>query len=325
MRALVYTGPEAMEMREVAQPEPGPGQALVKVEKVGICGSDMHAFLGHDERRVPPLSLGHEAAGVVIGGARDGQRVAVNPLMACGTCAACASGRVHICANRKLVSIPPFEGAFAEYVLAREETLVSVPADFPFKKAALAEPLAVCWHAAKLGMRVLDGPLERVLVIGGGPIGLGVSLCMKALCDEVEVVISEPVGLRREYLGGLGEAAVAPEAVLGAFDLVVDAVGYGPTREAACAAVRPGGTIVHLGLGSATGGVDVRRLTLQEIAFVGSYCYTPGEFSETVEAMLDGRLGALDWFEERPLDAGQGAFEDIRAGVVAAPKIILVT
>ena len=88
MKALVYTGPESLDYRDVADPAPCRDDALVRIESVGICGSDMHAYLGHDERRPAPLILGHEACGIIEGGERDGTRVTINPLVACGTCPA---------------------------------------------------------------------------------------------------------------------------------------------------------------------------------------------------------------------------------------------
>jgi L-iditol 2-dehydrogenase len=106
-------------------------------------------------------------------------------------------------------------------------------------------------------------------------------------------------------------------------DLVIDGVGYAATRADATAITRPGGVIMHIGLGEATGGLDIRRMTLQEITFIGTYTYTAEDFRQTAAAIFDGRLGPLDWIEERALADGQQAFADIRAGVVAAPKIIL--
>ncbi|MDD9922093.1 MAG: alcohol dehydrogenase catalytic domain-containing protein [Boseongicola sp.] len=320
MKALVYTGPEAMEYRDAADPVAGPGETIVKISHVGICGSDMHAYLGHDDRRPAPLILGHEGAGTT----EDGRRVTINPLVPCGTCVNCRAGNENICPNRQLLSMPPREGAFAEWITVPDVNLVEVPADMPFEKAALAEPLAVCWHAAKIGRRVLGGA-SRALVVGGGAIGVGSALALLAQ-GTVEVVVVESNETRREYLSKMGLNAVAPDDLgeNGGYDIVMDAVGYDATRATSSAQVRPGGVIVHIGLGDGSGGLDVRYFTLQEVTFMGSYCYTKKDFRETVEAMVDGRLGSLDWIELRGLSEGQNAFQDIRAGVVAAPKIVLV-
>ena len=106
--------------------------------------------------------------------------------------------------------------------------------------------------------------------------------------------------------------------------MVIDCYGSDATRALASRIVRPGGVIVHIGLAGASGGLDVRRMTLQEVTFIGTYCYTATDFRETLEAMIAGRLGGLDWYETRPLSDGAAAFADIRAGRNAEPKIILV-
>ena len=174
MKALVYTGVEQMAYQNAADPAPSTGEALIDIAHVGICGSDMHAYLGHDERRPAPLILGHEAAGVIEGGPRANERVTINPLVTCGTCPACKSGRENLCASRQIISMPPREGAFAEYVSMPETNLVTVPESVALEKAALAEPLAVSWHAARLGLEALHEDADRrALVLGGGAIGVG--------------------------------------------------------------------------------------------------------------------------------------------------------
>ena len=320
MKALVYTGPEAMAFQEAADPAPGEGEVLIAVDSVGICGSDMHAYLGHDARRPAPLILGHEAAGTIRGGPRDGERVTVNPLVTCGTCPACRSGRENLCPSRQIISMPPREGAFAPLLAMPERNLVTVPDDVPLSKAALAEPLAVSWHAAKLALDALHPAMERrALVLGGGAIGLAAALALKAM-GAAQVQLVEPNATRRAYLGAFVDAVAEAR---GDWPLVIDAVGYAATRATATALAQPGGVIAHIGLGQDEGGLDVRRMTLQEITFIGTYTYTAQDFRDTAEALFDGRLGALDWTETRPLSEGARAFADIRAGTVAAPKIIL--
>ena len=107
------------------------------------------------------------------------------------------------------------------------------------------------------------------------------------------------------------------------YDMVVDAVGFSSSRADACALAKPGGVIVHIGLGDSDGGLDIRRLTLQEIRFIGTYTYTEQDFIETAQAIFDGSFGSLDWYQTRPLSEGNDAFAQILRGEVAAPKIIL--
>ena len=318
MKALVYTGPEGLDYREVADAAPREGEHLVDIESVGICGSDMHAFLGHDARRPAPLILGHEVAGVA-----EGRRVTVNPLVSCGVCHFCTTGRDNLCPDRQIISMPPREGGFAERVAMPSGNLVEVPDHVSFDAAALCEPIACGWHAARLALAYAPGA-RRAVSIGGGAIGLGAALSLIAQgCEAVTIV--EPNAVRRDYLARTGIACVAPEDLpdQSDVDIVVDGVGYAATRAQASAVVAPGGVIVHIGLGSGEGGLDIRRATLQEIAFIGTYTYTAQDFRDCAQAMWDGRLGALDWTETRPLSEGAQAFADIRAGRVAAPKIIL--
>lgn len=323
MKALIYTAPNTLEFAEAAEPIIRDGDALIRVDSVGICGSDMHAFLGHDDRRPAPLILGHEVAGITT----DGQRVTVNPLVTCGTCQHCVSGRDNLCQTRQIISMPPREGGFAEWLAMPSSNLITVPDYVPLSKAALAEPIACGWHAIRLGKTHLTDTTDksRVLVIGGGAIGVGAALSAKAQGFD-DITLVESNALRAEYLSSMSDINVLhPDDVLehNDFDLVIDGVGIEATRALASAIVCPGGVIMHIGLGSASGGIDTRRLTLQEITFIGTYTYTAKDFRETAQALFDGRLGALDWIEERPLENGQQAFLDIREGQNAVPKLIL--
>ncbi|MEJ8472751.1 zinc-dependent alcohol dehydrogenase [Roseibium algae] len=327
MKALVYTGPEAQSYRDVPNPVPAAGEVLIRVSHVGICGSDMHAFLGHDERRPAPLILGHEVAGTILTGDAAGQRVTVNPLVTCGTCPACRAGRDNLCPDRQIISMPPREGGFAELLAMPERNLVKVPGHVTDAQAALAEPLACGWHAVRLAKRALEiDPAEaEALVIGGGAIGVGAALSLRAQGIE-NIKVVEPNEERAELLRatcGLNVLTPGALASAGLFDVVIDGVGYPGTRATASASTRPGGVISHIGLGAAEGGLDIRRMTLQEITFIGTYTYTDQDFRDTAEAIFSGRLGSLDWVEIWPLSDGLSAFADLRAGRVAAPKILL--
>ena len=322
MKALVYDGVEALGFRDVADPVPANGEHLIRVEAVGICGSDMHAYLGHDARRPAPLILGHEAAGTIQGGPNDGMRVTINPLVSCTNCAACNAGRENLCPDRQIISMQPREGAFAQFITMPMRNLVEVPADVSLEKAALAEPLAVSWHAARLALEALHPTMEkRAVVIGGGAIGLAAALALAAMnVNDVEIV--EPNDARRAFLNEKCDQNALQTATRCA-PIVIDAVGFGATRANASQLVEAGGVITHVGLGDDGPGLDVRRVTLQEITFIGTYTYTSQDFRNTAAAIFDGRLGLLDWIEKRALADGFKAFQDLRVGAVATPKIVL--
>lgn len=327
MKALVYTGPNSIVLRDEPIPTPLPGEVLVRVEAVGICGSDMHAYHGHDARRPAPLILGHEAAGRIVGGARDGQRVTINPLVVDPSCPYAVEGRPHLSPTRQIISMPPRPGAFAEFVRIPERNVVPIPDDMSMAHAALAEPIAVSWHAVRLGLERLRRPLaaSRVVVLGGGAIGLAAAIIARHFgARGVEIVeINAARSQLIEASEGFCVRSAGVVAEPNSADLMIDAVGATATRAAASIMIRPGGVIVHAGLLPGADGLDVRKITLQEITFTGTYCYTPTDFRETVDALAAQTLGSLAWFVERPLAEGPEAFADIDAGRASAPKVVL--
>ena len=327
MRALYYTGTMQSELRDAPDPVAGNNQVHIDVSHCGICGSDMHAWHGHDARRVPPLILGHEAVGVPRSGDYAGKRVAINPLHTCGTCRHCLAGDDHICPDRKLMSMQ-LPGAYAEQTVADEKNLYLLPDELSNEDAALAEPMAVCVHAVEVARKTARRPIAegRCVVLGGGAIGVLTALI---LADQgcKDLWIAEPNEKRRAVL----EAAVpsikaydpmqsGPEVETA--DIVLDAVGMGATRKAACELVVPGGTIVHIGLQDSADGIDTRRITLHEIHFSGTYCYSRYDFAAALKLLARGIVQNRDWIEVRPLEQGAQSFMDIHEGN-APPKVIL--
>ncbi|WP_187969577.1 zinc-dependent alcohol dehydrogenase [Aquibium microcysteis] len=329
MKALVYLGKESLDYRDFPEPVAGPGEAVVRVDSCGICGSDMHGYHGHDPRRVPPMVMGHEAAGVVETGALAGRRVAVNPFLFCGRCANCQTGAQHLCLNQRNIGLPPHAGAFADRVVVPEENLVEIPDSMAMETAALAEPLAVSYHAVQLAARLMRRPLPaaRAVVLGGGAIGLGTALAL-AISGTGRIAIAEPHPGRRATAARADPAfhvydPAAEEPQAQSVDVVFDAVGARSTREAAFRMAARGAVVIHLGLLPGSEGVDVRRMTLGEIIFAGSYCYSMPDFRETVALLAHGRFGDLSWTEQRPMREGAQAFGDLDTGRTASAKIIL--
>ncbi len=328
MKALVYTGPGEIDFRDQPDPTPGDGEVVVRVEAVGICGSDMHAYLGHDERRPPPLILGHEVAGVVESGRLAGRRVTLNPLVTCGVCPACLEGRANLCGARQIISMPPRPGGFAEFLRIPERNLIDLPDGMAPSIAALSEPMATGWHAVVTGERALHGSLTATncLVIGAGAVGLSAALVLRSRGGR-NIHVAETNPLRRQTAAAGSDLTVIDptDGTIedNAFGLVIDAVGGVETRRLASAAVAPGGVIVHIGLLEAEGGLDIRKMTLQEVTFIGTYTYPMDDFRDTVAALHSGALGPLNWVEARPLADGAEAFRDLQAGRAAAAKIVL--
>jgi 2-desacetyl-2-hydroxyethyl bacteriochlorophyllide A dehydrogenase len=333
MKALVYTQPGRMELQERPMPELVDGEVVLRIEAVGICGSDLHAWHGHDPRRQPGLVLGHEFVGRIersaAPGFEPGSRWTGNPLIVCGTCEYCVQGRNNLCANRTMVGMTR-PGAYAEYMSIPAPSLVALPPDLPSVAAALTEPAATAWHAINLSMRALVRPLHecRVLVIGGGAIGMLAGLLLIHLGVR-ELTVTELNPKRREALArAIGCAAIDPrEDPLeeARFDFVIDAVGSKVTREQAFRSVKPGGVIMHVGLQDWASEIDMRKLTLAEISLLGTYTYTTADLRATVDALQRGVFGDLAWVEERRLDEGPQAFVDLDRGASAAAKIVLRT
>jgi 2-desacetyl-2-hydroxyethyl bacteriochlorophyllide A dehydrogenase len=331
MKALVYTQPNEMQLLERPMPALAQDEVVLKIEAVGICGSDMHAWHGHDPRRKPGLVLGHEFVGRIAQSAapgfEPGTRWTGNPLIVCGTCEYCVQGRNNLCANRTMVGMTR-PGAYAEYMSIPAASLIAMPQDMSTTAAALTEPAATAWHAINMSIRVLARPLHecRVLIIGGGAIGMLAALLLKHLgVDRLTVTELNP--LRRETLAHkVGcEAIDSREQPLAEnqYDYVIDAVGSKITRAQAFSAIKPGGVIMHIGLQDWASEIDMRKLTLAEITLLGTYTYTTADLRATVDALHRGTFGDLSWVEERGLDEGPQAFIDLDRGHSAAAKIVL--
>ncbi|MCL4183219.1 MAG: alcohol dehydrogenase catalytic domain-containing protein [Burkholderiaceae bacterium] len=326
MKALVYTAPNRIALREEPDPVAADGEVVLRIDAVGICGSDMHAYHGHDPRRNPPLIMGHELAGTIVGGPEAGRRVTANPLVHCGTCDYCVQGRNNLCSNRSMIGMNR-PGAYAELMAIPQRCLVAIPQDMPVRAAALTEPAATALHAMLLAQRALQRPLPEVcsLVLGGGAIGLLAALLLRSYGSRVTLAETNPLR-RASAERHAGCATFDPrerQAEKNGFGLVIDAVGSKTTRSQALAAVRPGGAVLHIGLQDWASEIDMRKLTLDEITLIGTYTYTTADMRATVDALYRGAFGDLDWVEERALGDGAQAFADLDGGRTASAKIVL--
>ena len=333
MKALVYTQPNEVQLQDCPAPTLTSGEVVLQIEAVGICGSDMHAYHGHDPRRKPGLILGHEFCGTVVksmaADVPEGLRVTGNPLITCGHCDYCVQGRNNLCSNRTMVGMTR-PGAFAQYMSIPASSLVEIPQDMPAVTAALTEPAATALHAINLSARVMARPLPEnsAVIIGGGAIGLLSALLLRHYgCQQLTVL--ETNELRRASLQQQlpGVAVLDPRAQAlaeNSVDYVIDAVGSKHTRNTALQAIRPGGIIMHVGLQDWGSEIDMRKLTLAEITLLGTYTYTTADLRATVKLLQSGAFGDLGWVETLPLDEGASAFDRLHRGAVASGKVVLV-
>ncbi len=333
MRALVYTDINTLIYREEKNPKTINGESIIKVSASGICGSDMHAYHGHDNRRIPPLILGHEISGIIDKGNDSGKKVVLNPLITCGNCDYCKRGREHLCNKRIILGMNrPIErqGGFAEYVSIPNKNIYELPKNIDMREAPIAEPCAVALHAVELGEINLKKSLQdcKVLIIGAGAIGLLCGLIISKIkkCDDIVIVEPNDKRLKEslKYLNADGSKPNSKNIISDHFDIVFDTVGLESTRKEAIRSIKPGGTIIHIGLTQSGGNFDFRKTTLQEITFIGTYCYTNRDFEKTLNILNNKDIGVLDWIEYRNLKEGATAFKEIHNGSCAAPKIILL-
>jgi len=264
---------------------------------------------------------------VVASGPRSGERVILNPLITCGQCRHCVGGYTNLCASRELIGMR-MAGAFAQRVVVPPSCLLPYPQGMDIADAALTEPTAVSLHTVRLAEHLLMRPVSeaRVVVLGAGAIGVLAALILRSKgCSDI--YIGDTNALRRATVEqndwGNAYDPLAAEPAANSFDLVIDAVGSGKTREASSRLISPGGVICHVGLQDDAAGLDTRKLTLQEVTLVGNYCYTVPDLLAATDALHRGALGSLEWLERRSLADGASAFADVHNGTAPSPKIVL--
>lgn len=334
MKTLVYHGPGQISVEEQELPKAGRNDALIKVEAVGICGSELEGYLGHSSVRIPPLIMGHEFCGTIVeifgqSGRKSewsvGDKVVANPLISCGSCDRCTKGKHNLCRRRELIGVHR-SGAFAEYVAVPTTNLYPVPKEMNASLAALAEPLAVCIHAVKLGLQ----PFEDVLIFGAGAIGLlTVQAAMRMGANRVLVV--EKQEARMHNAKALGADVVTPErlgngvndCLSQGIDTIIDCVGVTATRNQALQLINSGGTIIMVGLGHEESPILMSHLVRQEVSIIGSYSYSNTDFQQAVQLLAGGHIRMEPWTATRSLTEGPATFQHLVEGKSPFSKIIL--
>lgn len=324
MQALVFEGPRRMSIAERAKPVPKEGEVLVAVDAVGICGSELTSFTGDSTRRAPGRVFGHEIAGraVAVGPDLDkelvGRRVAVNPLIPCGRCKQCAAGRSNCCPDRILLGMQ-VDGGFAEAVAVPADSLYEASELDPIG-ASMVEPVANAMHVLGL-LPPTTG--HDIAVLGAGAIGLSIISALH-VSGAGSIAVVDPVASRREQALQAGaDAGYSPGDAPKSFEHVVDAAGTSSSRRFAAQACAAGGTVVLLGLHSATSELPINEAIAKELRLQCSYAYTQEDFELALKLLDQGQIPYEDWITELPLSAGHAAFITLADRPESATKIVL--
>jgi L-iditol 2-dehydrogenase len=341
MKAMLLSKYRHLEIADLPTPTPGPGELLVKVAACGICGSDVHGYDGSSGRRIPPIVMGHEAAGRVAGvgpqviGWSEGDRVTFDSTISCGTCPYCARGEINLCDRRQVLGVSCTDyrraGAFAEYVIVPQRIVYRLPDTLSFSEAAMLEAVAVAAHAVSLS-RISPG--DQALVLGAGMIGL---LCLQALraagCSTVYIAdvdasrlkLAKEIGAT-ETLHATGDELVAEilNRTNGAgVDVAVEAVGIDATVRSAVHSVRKGGTVTLVGNITPEVTLPLQIAVTRQIRLQGS-CASAGEYPQAITLLTSGAIKVKPLITAiAPLEDGPQWFERLYSREPNLMKVVL--
>ena len=341
MKALLLSEYGRLETVDVPMPRPGPEEVLIRVAACGICGSDVHGYDGSSGRRIPPLIMGHEAAGTIAAlgpgviGASEGQPVTFDSTIYCGECEYCRCGAMNLCERRQVLGVatPEYrrEGAFAQYVVVPQRVIHKLPENVPLAEAAMIEPLAVAVHAVSLSNLQKD---DTALVIGAGMIGLLVLQALRqAGCSQV--FVSDIDDTRLQMARDFGAAAIINAKTSDAVaevkrltsgtgvDVALEAVGSTPTVKTAIEAVRKGGTVTLIGNIAPTVEIPLQAVVSRQIRLQGSAA-SSGEYPRCIELLANGAVDVKPLISVvAPLEEGPVWFDRLHGRQPNLMKVIL--
>lgn len=341
MKALVLTQYNRFDYTDVLEPVIGPREVLIAVKACGICGSDVHGFDGSTGRRIPPLVMGHEAAGVVVetGSAvkdlREGARVTFDSTIWCGECFFCRRGEVNLCDNRQVLGVSPGEyrrhGAFAEYVAVPRRIVYPIPDALPFEHAAMIEAVSVAVHAVAITPVRME---DTAVVVGTGMIGVLAVQALKIVgcgrviavdVDDARLAMAAQLGADLRLNAKTGDVpSVVKEATGGrGADIAMEVVGATEPLQTALASVRKGGALTLVGNLSPKVELPLQSVVTRQIRVTGS-CASSGEYPACIGLLarramkVEPLISAL-----APLDEGAAWFSRLYAREPNLMKVIL--
>ena len=341
MKSLLLSEYNHLEVTDMPLPAVGPEEVLVRVETCGICGSDVHGYDGSSGRRIPPIVMGHEAAGTVESAGSDvrgfaaGDRVTFDSTVYCGACPFCASGDVNLCDNRQVIGVSCGDyrrhGAFAEFVVVPQRILYPLPASISFAEAAMLEAVSVALHAVRIS-EARGG--ETALVIGAGMIGLltlqaaraaGCAQVFVSDVDATRLSLANQVGADRTLHASGGELLTEIHKLTGGrgVDIVYEAVGRNETVASAIDCARKGGTVTLVGNITPEVKLPLQKVVSRQIRLQGS-CASSGEYPQAIELIASGKIQVKPLITAvASLEEGPRWFERLHAREPNLMKVIL--
>ncbi len=340
MKALLLSEYGRLEIVDLPMPRPTAGEILVRVEACGICGSDVHGYDGSSGRRIPPIVMGHEAAGTVAAagaesGAVEGDRVTFDSTIYCGACPYCRRGEVNLCDHRQVLGVSTDEyrrsGAFAEYVVVPERAIHGLPENVSFPEGAMIEPLAVAVHAVSLANIQENG---TALVMGAGVIGLLILQALReANCGPIYVAdidasrlkVAEALGANAAINAKTSDVVAEIERLTSGagVDVALEAVGSGATVRSAIESVRKGGTVLLVGNATAMVEIPLQLVVSRQIRLQGSAA-SAGEYPRAIDLVAQGKVQVKPLISMvAPLEEGPEWFNRLHAREANLMKVIL--
>ncbi|MEM8666218.1 MAG: galactitol-1-phosphate 5-dehydrogenase [Planctomycetota bacterium] len=341
MKALLLTEYKNMELTEVDEPAVGPDDVLIQVEACGICGSDIHGYDGSTGRRIPPLVMGHEAAGIVVATGEnvtdlpEGTRVTFDSMVSCGDCWFCRRGQANLCDNRMVLGVSCGDyrrhGAFAERISVPRRIVYELPETLPFEHAALVEAVSVAVHAVNVTPTRLG---DTAVIVGAGMIGLltlqaaraaGASQIIAIDVNDKRLEVARELGADHGLRGDQGDvASKVRELTQGrGADISYEVVGATPTIKTAIESVRKGGSVTLVGNVSPTVELPLQSVVTREVALRGT-CGCNGEYPECIDLMNRGIIRVEPLITAKiSLADGPQWFERLYAGDPEQMKVVV--
>ena len=338
MRALLYTGPEKMEIVDRQKPSPAANEALLKVKYVGICGSDVHGYLGTTGRRIPPMIMGHEFSAEVVEIGNDvknykvGDRVTALPLISCGECFCCKNGDVNVCDNRQFLGTMSLDGVLCEYICIEESKLYKLPETVDDRIGALIEPFAVAYHAVSKALPVKG---KTVMIAGAGTIGLLVQVVAKHFgagkivmvdLSEDRLAAAKKMGADITINPGSQDMdeVLTQEGIRKSVDVTIECVGITPTAQQTINYVRNTGTVVWVGNSAQMININMQQIVTRELTVYGTYIYQPKDYAESIALLAKGEIDISGFVSaEVGMGDAEAMFKRLAGGDTTMIKVLV--